>query len=120
MNTEDNKEKNITKIVGNAIYTRRKSIGMTQEKLAELVDIGQQSLSRMEQGKIAPKFERLPLFAEALNCHVIDFFIPSNQANDQCAIQLTELMKNISEEDKKFVLKHIEELIRFLSTKNLK
>ncbi len=118
MNTEDNKEKNITKILGNAIYTRRKSIRMTQEKLAELVDIGQQSLSRMEQGKIAPKFERLPLFAKALNCQVIDFFLSNNEIAEPCAIRLAELMRNLSEEDKTFILKHIEELIRFLTCKN--
>lgn len=44
----------LTQIVGQAIFQRRRALGMSQEELAEKVGIGQQSLSRMEQGKTAP------------------------------------------------------------------
>lgn len=41
----------LAQIVGQAIFQRRRALGMSQEELAERVGIGQQSLSRMEQGK---------------------------------------------------------------------
>ena len=46
-------------IFGNNIHRKRKQLGLTQDELAEKLGIGQQSLSRMERGTMAPKFERL-------------------------------------------------------------
>ncbi len=49
----------LTKIFGNNIRKRRKGLYLTQVELAERLGIGQQSLSRIERGVTAPKFERL-------------------------------------------------------------
>ena len=43
----------LTLAVGANIQQKRKLRGLTQEKLAEMVGIGQQSLSRMEKGQLA-------------------------------------------------------------------
>jgi transcriptional regulator with XRE-family HTH domain len=42
--------------------------------MAERVGISQESLSRMEKGFIAARFERLQLFAEAMGCSIADLF----------------------------------------------
>ncbi|MCL1890340.1 MAG: helix-turn-helix domain-containing protein, partial [Desulfovibrionaceae bacterium] len=76
----------LTKIVGANIMNRRKRRNLTQEKLAEMVGIGQQSLSRMEQGHIAPRFERLQGFANALGCSVADLFQQEDDGTQQASV----------------------------------
>ena len=104
----------LTQTVGLAICLRRKALAMSQEELAEKVGIGQQSLSRMEQGKIAPKFERLQLFAEALDCRVIDLFSAPEASADSCAESLASLLRPLSEEQRSFVHLQATQLVRFL------
>ncbi|MFI3271676.1 MAG: helix-turn-helix transcriptional regulator [Pseudomonadota bacterium] len=100
--------------VGQAIYNRRKMLGLSQEKLAEMVDIGQQSLSRMEQGKIAPKFERLQLFADALQCRVIDLFMPPEQSVRSSASMMEDILLELNEEQRAFVLDQTRRLSQFI------
>ncbi len=108
------KSQTLTKIVGSTIHKRRKSLEMSQEQLAEFVGIGQQSLSRMEQGIIAPKFERLQQFADALHCRVVDLFSPPEETEDSTALVYKNMLSNLNEKERGFVLKQTEELIRFL------
>lgn len=100
--------------VGKAIYARRKVLGLSQEKLAEMVDIGQQSLSRMEQGRIAPKFERLQLFADALQCRVIDLFMPPEQSVRSSALMIEDILEELNEEQRAFVLEQTRRLSHFI------
>ncbi len=65
----------LSRAVGRIISEKRKRMGLSQEGLAERVGISQESLSRMEKGSIAPKFERLQAFADALECQVADLFL---------------------------------------------
>nr|WP_246388093.1 helix-turn-helix transcriptional regulator [Desulfovibrio intestinalis] len=104
----------MTQTVGQAICLRRKALAMSQEELAEKVGIGQQSLSRMEQGKIAPKFERLQLFADALQCRVVDLFLAPESSADACAESLASLLRPLSEEQRSFIHLQTTQLVRFL------
>ena len=70
---------------GDIVSERRKLLGMSQELLAECVDISQESLSRMEKGFIAPRFERLQLFADALKCSIPDLFRKHSEASEWAA-----------------------------------
>jgi len=70
---------------GALISERRKMLGLSQELLAERVDISQESLSRMEKGLIAPRFERLRLFAEALKCSIPDLFREQSEISELAA-----------------------------------
>ena len=65
---------------GSIISEKRKLLKMSQEELAERVGISQESLSRMEKGVIAPRFERLQLFAEA--CSIADLFRGEDEAGE--------------------------------------
>jgi transcriptional regulator with XRE-family HTH domain len=70
---------------GAIVSERRRLLGMSQELLAERVDISQESLSRMEKGLIAPRFERLQLFADALECSISDLFREQSEASEWAA-----------------------------------
>lgn len=62
-------------IVGANISAKRKLKGMNQAQLAELLGIGPDSLSRIESGITAPKFQTLEKMAQALECPVAEFFL---------------------------------------------
>lgn len=76
---------------GAIISEKRKLLRMSQEELAERVGISQESLSRMEKGVIAPRFERLQLFAEALECSIADLFRGEEEAGE-CAYTIERLL----------------------------
>lgn len=61
-------------IVGTNIARRRKAVGLTQDQLAEKLNISGASLSRIENGMAAPRFPRLEELAEILGCNVADLF----------------------------------------------
>ena len=67
-------KKDVVQVFAQNLYRKRKAMNLTQEALAEIFGIGQQSLSRMERGAMAPKFERLSDIANALHCTVADLF----------------------------------------------
>jgi len=84
--------------VGQNIQFRRKKRKLTQEALAEMVGIGQQSLSRMEKGRIAPRIERLQDFAVALGCMAVDFLQETSVEDDEPMSALRAAMKPLSGE----------------------
>lgn len=64
----------LARSVGAAIAARRKTLGMTQERLSELIQIEQSSLSRIERGTLVPSLERLASISEELECGLADLF----------------------------------------------
>ena len=61
-------------IVGANICARRKLKNMTQASFAEQLGIGADSLSRIERGLAAPRFNTLEKMADLLDCSVADLF----------------------------------------------
>ena len=66
-------------IVGANITAKRKRMGMNQAQLAEQIGIGPDSLSRIESGTTAPKFQTLEKMAHALECSVAELFLFSDE-----------------------------------------
>ena len=62
-------------IVGANITARRKLRGWNQSTLAEYLGIGADSLSRIERGLVAPRFQRLEELADILECSVAELFM---------------------------------------------
>ena len=79
---------NIKKEVGEKIKRLRKRNGLTQEQLAELVDISSRNLSNIEQGISFPKPETLENILISLHTTTQELFanehIKSNQELIQC------------------------------------
>lgn len=57
-------------IIGKNIYTLRKDQGLTQEQLAEMVNVSFQAVSKWENGNSVPDVSVLPLLANALRCDI--------------------------------------------------
>jgi transcriptional regulator with XRE-family HTH domain len=62
-------------VVGGNICARRKLLRYTQALLAEKLNMGSDSLSRIEKGVVAPRFQRLADIASALDCSITDLFM---------------------------------------------
>ena len=60
------KEKEFLRRFGLRVQQLRKRAGLTQEELAERLDINQDMISRLENGHVGILFSRLVLLAEAL------------------------------------------------------
>ena len=80
---------NIKKELGEKIKRVRKNRGITQEQLAEMIDISPRSLSNIEVGGCFVKSETLEKILEALNITTEELF-----ANDHIKSNI-ELLKEI-------------------------
>lgn len=87
------RENDLIKMVGEAIAIRRRGAGMTQEELAEILNITPDTMSRMEKGRFAPKMGRLPQVAKALDCSVADLFRPTDLSASDRASTITNILK---------------------------
>lgn len=72
----------LKKLLGKKIQTIRKSRMLTQEKLAELIDIETPSLSYIETGKYSPSVETLQKLADALNVKPWEFYYFDDISDD--------------------------------------
>lgn len=80
-------------IVGENIVLQRKSLSLSQKELAASLNITQESMGRMEKGKIAPKMARLEDIAKHLQCSVAFLFQrPSDNVKDRSLV-IAELIE---------------------------
>ncbi len=105
----------LTLAVGANIQRKRKLRGLTQEKLAEMVGIGQQSLSRMEKGQLAPRFDRLQALADVLHCTVAELFrLPEGEGMPERVAALMDILSPLSAESQGAIIGMTAEMARVL------
>lgn len=69
------KPQTLTSIVGDNIVRLRQAKGWTQAELAAKLEIGADSLSRIEHGITGPRFKNLEKLAQILDCPVYELFM---------------------------------------------
>ena len=104
----------LSRAVGNVIAKKRKQLGLSQEGLAEKVGISQESLSRMEKGAIAPKFERLQAFADALDCQVADLFHVAEHKDSEYARSLVETLNCLPPESQHELVDIVKRVVKLM------
>jgi transcriptional regulator with XRE-family HTH domain len=113
-------EKKIQKPVmasfGAIISERRGLLGISQEALAERVGISQESLSRMEKGFIAPRFERLQQFADALDCSIPDLFRMQSGASER-ALMIEQIISSVSDCEQRAIIEIVAKITALMSAK---
>ena len=57
-------------IIGTRIQNKRKAKGLTQEKLAEILDVSVGYVSQIERGISKPNLEMLSMISSALGCDI--------------------------------------------------
>ena len=102
------------KEIGNTLKMYRKLAGLTQEELAEIVNIHEKQISRIESGIHFPTFDN---FVKIMNALKIDFsdLSQNNKENlNPTKRKLFYILNNSDEEELKVYLRIIEDI------KNLK
>lgn len=90
--------------IGRKIRTRRKELGVTQEYIANCLDINPSHISNIECGRTNPSLTALINIANVLQCSV-DYFINGeytfeNQKNNSVELD-NEIIKTLQYSDKK-------------------
>ena len=93
------------KAIGRRIKTARENKRLTQEQLAELVDLSPMHVSVIERGVKLPKLETLINIANVLDvsADVLLQDVVNNQTK-LCASEASELIKQLPREDQRRVL----------------
>ena len=112
-------QKRIAKAVGALIARARAQTQMTQEDVAEALEVGAETVSRIERGMVPPTLARLFEFAELFGCRVDELLLEaSNRSADQAAAiagQLAELNPG----DRAMVANVVDQLATHLRAKQL-
>jgi len=106
------KVQDLASVVGSNISRRRKELGMTQAKLAEQLGMGPDSLSRIEKGIVAPRFQRLADTAKALDCAVADLFRMEGDPLSVKLDSLTDMLRPLPPEAQDDIINSMVNLIR--------
>lgn len=85
------------KLIGQRIALRRKELNLTQEKIAELMNVSVQMVSNLERGNKAIRIENLINLSKILNVSC-DYILLGKHTNNDLNI-VAEKLKLLSDED---------------------
>jgi transcriptional regulator with XRE-family HTH domain len=94
----------LAKRLGKRIATRRKSLGWTQDALAERMEVDSETISRFERGAHLPSLPTLERLAIALRVEVGELLSRRSVTQVDSATALAAWMEGLSTADKEFVL----------------
>jgi transcriptional regulator with XRE-family HTH domain len=93
-------------VIGRRIKELRKADHMTQEQLAERLDVTIGYVSQIERGVTKVNLETLGKIANIFDCDVASLITASNMyiKNDLTLEKISEVCKQLSQQDRKIVL----------------
>ena len=100
---ESDSEK-LAKRLGKRIAARRKSLGWTQDALAERMGVDSETISRFERGAHLPSLPTLERLAIALRIEVGELLSKRSITQADTATALAAWMEGLSTADREFVL----------------
>ena len=105
----------LAKSVGKAIGRQRQQAGLTQDQVAEHLDIGMEAVSRMERGKVVPTVVRLAELAQLFECELADFLRETSNRPTEQGIVLSHQLAKLDTEDRALVLEVVDKLVARLA-----
>jgi transcriptional regulator with XRE-family HTH domain len=85
--------------VGSFILQNRKSLGMTQKELAELIDVTDKTISKWECGNGLPDITRLKPLCDALNINVNELLSGENLSDEGYSLKAEENIMALMKEN---------------------
>lgn len=104
--------------VGRAIARQRVRSGMTQESVAEHLNIGAEAVSRMERGLVVPTVIRLAQLAQLFHCELVDLLQETSCRPSDQAIVLANMLSKLETGDRMLLMAMIEQLADRLAKAN--
>lgn len=87
--------------IGKRIQGRRKQMGLTQEQLADKMDVSIQMVSNLERGNKSIRIENLIKLSEILNIST-DYILTGKETTEDMQA-LTEQMATLSQKERKMM-----------------
>jgi len=102
----------LKKLLGARIKELRNGRGLSQDQLAEKLNIDTKHLSRLETGANAPTIDRLEMIADALDVEVCSLFEYGHldNRNEQSA-GIEDMLKKLDDNDLKVVYRVVRSLV---------
>ncbi len=102
----------ITKNIGLKIRTLRKQNGLSQAKLAEMIDRSTEAVSNLERGTSLPSIETLVRLGQQLDIPVHYFFDNAltgevNRRSAEMIVELQTIAYSLSDEDLEIAVKQM-------------
>lgn len=101
-------------IIGKNISAQRRKLNLSQKELANKLQITQDAMARMEKGKIAPKMSRLIDISENLQCTVTYLFRTHDNATEECAATIADILKELSPEKQEALVELVANTARLM------
>ncbi|MCR6737294.1 helix-turn-helix domain-containing protein [Aeromonas dhakensis] len=93
----------LAKAVGRTIAYQRQQRGMTQEEVAERLQIGMEAVSRMERGIVVPTIVRLAELAQIFGCELTDLLRETSSRPLEQAVRLAHQLEQLTDDDRQWV-----------------
>jgi transcriptional regulator with XRE-family HTH domain len=98
------------KTIGRALAHRRDARGLTQEQVAEILEIGTEAVSRMERGITRPTVQRLVELAEIYQCGIDELLIASSTRISDQAELISQVLQTLPEADRAMVVDVVQKI----------
>lgn len=112
------RQKQISTAVGAGIARIRQQLGLTQEEVAERLNIGNEAISRIERGVNAPTLARLFQFAELFECRVDELLLMASDRDADQAAAIARQIAGLSASDRSLVTSFVDQLTTHLHRKS--
>ena len=89
---------------GYAVKVRREGLGLTQEDLAERLDVATKTISRFERGATLPSLVTLQRLGQMLKAPVAELLAESSQAADDQAGVIAAWISGLRDDEREYVM----------------
>jgi transcriptional regulator with XRE-family HTH domain len=96
--------------IGRTLAHRRDVRGLTQEQVAEILQIGTEAVSRMERGITMPTVQRLVELAEIYQCGIDELLIASSTRTSDQAELISQVLQTLPEADRAMVVEVVQKI----------
>lgn len=102
------------KQIGKRIRYIRKSKKITQEKLAEMIDVSVPYISNIENGKVTASAEIIVRLTQALHTSSDTILCLETENNEEQAEPFAKLIKQCSKEETEYILEIIRIIVKII------
>jgi transcriptional regulator with XRE-family HTH domain len=100
----------IVRKVGAAIASQRKAAGFTQSRVADEIGLEKETVSRIENGVIAPTLHRLGQFADLFNCPLSALLGDYRGGAGEDAGAIAAQIGDLPRDDRRAILRIVEDV----------
>ncbi len=105
----------LKKLFGKKLKQLRVESGLTQEKLAELLDLETGTVCMIELGRRGTSFDNLEKIIDVFNISYIELFdFEEIEAKNNTVKSITKELNELDDKELRFILKYIKDFKKFI------